>query len=66
MRRIRCDLIFEQAPEADEVWSALKTYLAKKQISSIALEKSYIEYEECHHDESPHRPCEILEHLEKG
>jgi len=67
MRRIRNDLMFEDGAEteADEVWAAMKSYLRDMQIKSLAMEKSFIAYEECHHDETPPRPCEIIERFEK-
>ncbi len=65
MRRISVNLIFEQNIEADEVWQALVTYLKNKQIRNIAGEHSFIEYQDCHHDESPPRPCSVLARFEK-
>lgn len=61
--RIRTDLIFEEKSEADEVWSALKTYLRTKNIRNIAEAKSFIDYEECGHDEG--KACIPIEHFEK-
>jgi len=65
MKRIRVDLMFEINTEADEIWGALKTYLRNKEIKNLAKEKSFIHYEECHHDETPSKPCEIIERVEK-
>ena len=65
MRRIRIDLMFGSETDADKVWVALKNYLKNKDIKSTVRETSYIEYEECHHDESPPQPCTILQRLEK-
>ena len=65
MRRIRADLMFEKDSEADEVWVVIKKYLKEKKIRNIANEKSFIKYEDCHHDENPPRPCEIIERFEK-
>lgn len=65
MRRIRIDLQFGNETDADEVWGALKNYLKNRDIKSIVGETSFIEYEECHHDQSPPQPCEIIEKFEK-
>ena len=65
MRRIRVDMMFERDNEADEVWQALKAYAKNKKLRSLTEEKSYIQYENCHHDENPPRPCEPIERYEK-
>ena len=65
MRRIDLCLFFEVDTEANTVWTALKNYLRDSKIRSLAGEKSFIQYQDCHHDEIPPRPCEILERIEK-
>jgi len=62
MRRIRVNLMFEKDSDADTVWSALKNYAKTKELRNLTNEKSYIHYEDCHHDESPPRACELIEH----
>jgi len=65
MRRITVRLMFEKDSEADEVWGALKNYLKNKQIKSVVNEKSFIEYHECGHDNTPPTPCATLERFER-
>ena len=61
--RIRADLIFPEKSDAVAVGQGLKEQLSK--VVNLLEEKSFIELEECHHDESPPQPCVILQHLEK-
>lgn len=63
--RVRIDLMLPDKVDSDEVWAKLKNYLKTKKIKSLVSEKSYIEYQECHHDESPPTPCVIIERFEK-
>jgi len=44
----------------------MKRYLKDKNLRNIPEVKSYIDYEECHHDETPIRDCEPIDHKEKG
>ena len=62
---IRVHLMFDKKNDADEVWTALKQYAKKRSLKSLTGEKSFILYEECHHDESPPQPCVIIERFEK-
>ncbi len=64
--RVRADLIFETTLEGTKVFNTIKTYpnLLEK-IRNLAQEHSFIEIEECHHDETPSRPCVILQRIEK-
>ena len=65
MRRIRVDLMFENAVEADEVWAKTKSFLKDKQIVNTEREVSFIHYEECHHGEKHPQRCVIIEYFEK-
>jgi len=65
MRRIKVDLMFNNDFEADEVLEMLIKYFKIKGIKNIVGEKSFIQYEECGHDQSPPAPCKILKRLEK-
>ena len=53
MKRIRCDLIFAKTSDANTVWQALKNYAKNVKLKSLVGEKGFIDYHECHHDESP-------------
>ena len=61
--RIRTDLIFTKKPDAVTVGLALKEEL--KKVVNLLEEKSFIELEECHHDESPPQPCKVIQRIEK-
>jgi len=65
MRRIKIDLLLESNRQADAVWVKVKDVFNTSRLASIADEKSYIEYEECHHAESPPGECKIIERIEK-
>lgn len=61
--RLRMDLIFPEKADAITVGQALQAQLPK--VRNLVNEKSYIELEECYHDESPFKPCKILQRIEK-
>lgn len=63
-RRIKIDLMFEDPLQADNVWKAIKTQAASVKLKNMVNEKSFIQYEECHHDELPPKPCVILQRIE--
>ncbi len=65
MRRIKCDLMFDNNTDANAVWVALKNYLKTKKIKSLVGETSYIDYHECYHESSPYQPCVNIERIEK-
>jgi len=61
--RLRVDLIFPIKADAVTVGLALKQQLSK--VVNLVEEKSFIQLEECHHDEDPPMPCKIIERIEK-
>ena len=63
--RVKVDLMFPNKSDGDQVWAALKNYLQTKNIKSLAEEKSFIEYHECHHDESPPQACKVIQRFER-
>ena len=63
--RIRCDLMTEKENVANIGWQKIKDFLNDPNIINLLEEKSFIEYEHCYHDETPTKPCEIIERHEK-
>ena len=62
--RIKVDLKFPDKAESEEVWAGIVGYFRRKKVINLEGERSFISYEECHHDESPSQPCLILQRLE--
>ena len=66
--RIKADLIFNLTGDGSTFFQTIKNYsgLLNKIINLQATgENSFIELEECHHDETPPQPCKILQRIEK-
>ncbi len=58
-------LKFTKKGDSDALWVILKKFLKDRDIRSLVEETSFIEYIKSHHDESPPKPCETIERLEK-
>ena len=66
--RVRLDLILDndKLALANTIYNQLFTQLKDNaRVITLTDEKSFLELEECHHDESPPQPCQILERIEK-
>ena len=59
MRRIRVNLIFEEPVDGDSFWNSLKQLASKSKFRNLNSESSFIEYEECGHDQG--LPCSIIQ-----
>ena len=63
--RVRADLIFKETIDAEDLIRWFKTQNIMSKLQNIAEEKSYIELQECHHDESPPKPCLVIKKIVK-
>ena len=68
MYKVRMELILSDVTLSNTIYGRLETELKKhgKVINAAIVEKSYLELELCHHDESPPRPCEIIKRIESA
>ncbi len=62
---ISVKLKFPNKVDSDELWAKLKSFLKTKNIKSLVNETSYIKYHKCYHDETPSKPCKLIERFEK-
>jgi len=66
--RVRLDLILDDSrlSLANTIYTQLLTSLKDHaRVIELTMEHSFLEIEECHHDESPPKPCVILKRVEK-
>ena len=63
MKRIHCDLIFNNDTDALNVWQKLKDSNLLPKIKNLVNETSYFEIYECGHETN--EPCEVIERIEK-
>lgn len=63
--RVRCDLIFNKTDNAKDIIKLFESHNTIGKVMNLAREKSFIELEECHHDESPPQPCKVISRIEK-
>jgi len=62
--RVRADLIFDDEARATGLAQAVKNLMKHATIirpGEVNEERSNFTFERCYHDESPPRPCEIIE-----
>lgn len=62
---IRMSLLINDKKDADEIWEAVKTYLALNTVITAIDENSFIEYREWVDKEPPKKPYKVIERLEK-
>ena len=64
--RVMADLIFKETIDAEDLIRWFKNQNIMDKLRNIAEEHSYIELQECYHDESPTKPCEIIKRIAKS
>jgi len=62
-KRVRADLPFTQEDEAEDFYHDCELALAKATVinpGQPSEERGFIFLEECHHDEDPPKPCQVI------
>ena len=62
--RVRCDLAFDTEKDAREIWDIVKAKKPKAKIikeGEPEEERPRGDIHRCRHDETPVKPCEIIE-----
>jgi len=62
--KVETMLIFDKKSDAVAVGQGLINSLSN--VRNLLMETSFIQLEECHHDETPLRSCVVLERREKS